>query len=461
MKTHFIGLLLLLLALLSGACNETPEFPDPKFDSPVTREYVVRRDTADTFTLKCYMQVPNGIDRIEILNIGNDYEVMERLEQYRGLTELDFSYPIDLTGFDRDTLLGYIVKVYDVKQRTYNKAFQLEVKKMSVPEIHFLNGNQVAVTLPFVAIRASLETGMVPIRQIILKLDGQEKKRIEPERDTCAWELNNLILQGLREMRMYEVQLVLEDVQGRQAVATQKVYRVDKIEKPKKIRVSGNMEAEIELTYDEQERLQQIELLGQCVLELSYHETLDRIVKIEETEYGNYSDHMTYRFDYDENGLLTTAWESGYSSPMAENIEYTGSGANRQITSFISGASMIENIAYETGFTSGEMIYAEEWPATIRTVYPGIRLRMTGFEPVMLPTYLEQLPYPLLRTMRWSDLFHDLFTTKYVHSKTVSYINESQVAYTYTYSMDEKGRLSEWRRLYTDTDRIDYYQFVY
>ena len=35
------------LSFLLIACQETPEFPDPKFDSTDTRIYEVRRDTAD------------------------------------------------------------------------------------------------------------------------------------------------------------------------------------------------------------------------------------------------------------------------------------------------------------------------------------------------------------------------------------------------------------------------------
>lgn len=66
-----------------------------------------------------------------------------------------------------------------------------------------------------------------------------------------------------------------------------------------------------------------------------------------------------------------------------------------------------------------------------------------------------------MRVMRWPQLFHDLFLTQYVHMKTVNYLDENQVKYFYTYSMDDKGRLSEWQRLYTDIERVDYYKFIY
>lgn len=461
MKGIKIIWIFLLMSVFWGACDDEPEFPDPKFDSSVTGEYTVRRDTADVFYLSCRMDVPNGIDYIEVLDVMDNYKVLERLEQYRGMTRLEFRYAVDLVPFERDTLLGYVVKIYDVKQRTYNKAFQVEVKKRSVPEIHFTNGENVSALLPFIAVQASFSTGMVPIRSIVVKLDGHVKRTIEPERDTCDYVLSNLILQGLSEMRPYVLELVLEDVRGRQAVAKQNVYRISEIEKPVKILVAGSMEGEIVLDYDEEGRLQGIELLEQFRMKLVYNEAGDRIVRIEEEEYGNYSDRIDYDFEYDEAGLLVSAKETGYPSAMASAIQYENDARNKRLKQFVSGAALLENIAYEEGFVSGEYIYSEEWPTTIRNVYSGIRLRMTGYHPVLLPTYLEELPYPLMRVMRWPQLFHDLFLTQYVHTKTVSYLNEYEVKYFYTYSMDDKGRLSEWQRLYTDGNRTDYYKFIY
>ncbi|WP_161876156.1 hypothetical protein [Odoribacter sp. Z80] len=461
MKRIKIIWIFLLLAGFWGACENEPEFPDPKFDSSATSEYTVRRDTADVFYLSCRMEVPNGIDYVEVMDVSDNYKVLERLEQYRGMTRLEFRYPVDLTSFEQDTLLGFVVKICDVKQRTYNKAFQVEVKKRSVPEIHFTNGEYISAMLPFIALQASFSTGMVPIRNIVVKLDGQVKKTIKPERDTCDYVISNLILQGLSEMRPYVLELVLEDVQGRQAVAQQHVYRISKIEKPVKILVAGSMEGEIVLDYDEEERLEGIELLGQFRMRLIYNESGDRIIRIEEEEYGNYSDRINYDFEYDESGLLVSAKETGYSSAMASAIEYENDARNKRLKQFVSGAALLENIAYEEGFSSGEYIYSEEWPATIQNVYSGIRLRMTGYHPVLIPTYLEELPYPLMRVMRWPQLFHDLFLTQYVHMKTVNYLDENQVKYFYTYSMDDKGRLSEWQRLYTDIERVDYYKFIY
>ena len=452
--------IVLFMAVL-GSCENEPEFPDPKFDSSATSVYTVRRDTADVFYLTCQMDVPNGIDYIEVLDVLDNYKVLERLDRYRNMTRLEFRYPVDLTSFERDTLLGYVVKIYDVKQRTYNKAFQVEVKKRSVPEIQFTNGENVSAMLSFIAVQASFSTGMVPIRSIVVKLDGQVKRTIKPERDTCDYVLSNLILQGLSEMRPYVLELVLEDVQGRQAVARQNIYRISKIEKPVKILVAGSMEGEIELDYDEEERLQGIELLGQFRMRFIYNESGDRIVRIDEEEYGNYGDHIYYDFEYDEAGLLVSARETGYLSAMASSIEYEDDVRNKRLKQFVSGAALLENIAYEQGFVSGEYIYSEEWQATIQNVYSGIRLRMVEFHPVLLPTYLEGLPYPLMRVMRWPRLFHDLFLTQYVHTKTVNYLDENQVKYFYTYSMDDMGRLSEWQRLYTDVELVDYYKFVY
>ena len=133
--------------------------------------------------------------------------------------------------------------------------------------------------------------------------------------------------------------------------------RISKIEKPVKILVAGSMEGEIVLDYDEEERLEGIELLGQFRMRLIYNESGDRIIRIEEEEYGNYSDRINYDFEYDESGLLVSAKETGYSSAMASAIEYENDARNKRLKQFVSGAALLENIAYEEGFSSGEYIY--------------------------------------------------------------------------------------------------------
>ena len=97
------------LSFLLIACQETPEFPDPKFDSTDTRIYEVRRDTADFVSLECFIDVPNGIDRIEILE-GRSYEVLKVLEEYRGMKELEFNYQVDISDVVRDSSLLILLK---------------------------------------------------------------------------------------------------------------------------------------------------------------------------------------------------------------------------------------------------------------------------------------------------------------------------------------------------------------
>ena len=58
------------------------------------------------------------------------------------------------------------------------------------------------------------------------------------------------------------------------------------------------------LDYDEEERLEGIELLGQFRMRLIYNESGDRIIRIEEEEYGNYSD----RINYDLNMMSRVCW---------------------------------------------------------------------------------------------------------------------------------------------------------
>ena len=59
--------------------------------------------------------------------------------------------------------------------------------------------------------------------------------------------------------------------------------------------------------------------------------------------------------------------------------------------------------------------------------------------------------------------FQDVFLCPYVHLKTVSYADESAILYTYTYSHDDQGRLSELMRIDSqNTGALTYYyKFIY
>ena len=165
------------------------------------------------------MDVPNGIDRIEILE-GRSYEVLDVLEEYKGEKELDFNYQVDISDIVRDSSLAFIVKVYDLKYRTYNKAFMVRVKKISTDVDAF-------------SIRATLTTGMIPIRQVRLTVDGEKQELPAVEEDMTEYLLNYRI--PLRRQKEYSVQILLEDVDGRRTTKSVKIFKVREMEKPVKI----------------------------------------------------------------------------------------------------------------------------------------------------------------------------------------------------------------------------------
>ncbi|MEG2341225.1 MAG: hypothetical protein RSB69_10810, partial [Odoribacter sp.] len=120
-----------LLAGLLAACNDDPEFPDPGLDATSNVRDTVRRDTMDVYYLEMRVKAPNGVNTIQVLN-GLNYAELDRLDEYAGQSDFLLRYAVDLKEItDRDTILNYLIKVEDNDMRSYNKAFQLVVKRFS------------------------------------------------------------------------------------------------------------------------------------------------------------------------------------------------------------------------------------------------------------------------------------------------------------------------------------------
>lgn len=470
MKRFKIIRMFLLAIILLPACENNPEFPDPKFDSNATRNIEVRRDTADLVRLGCWMDVPNGIDYIEVLN-GQSYQLIEKLEQYRGAEQLEFTYPIDISDIVKDTTLAYIVKVYDLKMRTYNKAFVVQVKRFSAPEINLVSGVNTSVLMDVAPVQAEISTGLIPIRYVKVMLDGEEVFEYAPEEEVSEYFLDYL-LEDLYELKKYSVQIILEDREGRRSSKELFVFRIDKIEKPVKILCGGYLKGEITLTYDYEDRLTSMEFINEtisCKVNFTY-DWGGFVINIEQTNGGLQQDYINYKIETPFNGLITKVTETWGHGGMGGNIimeadifggSYIAAATTPwKLKYFVSGAARIENIAYEEAFN--KVIWAESWETALPSVHNGNRARMVEFKPIPIPTYLSGLVYPCLRINRFEELFEDLFFTEYVHMKTVSYLDSEEVLYYFSYSMDDKGRLSEWRRVYNMAgERSDYYQFIY
>ncbi|GAB7085958.1 hypothetical protein [Marinifilum fragile] len=211
-KINTIGAAILLGLVGLVACQEDPEFPDPGFEIS-NKSVEVRRDTINTYHLEFQMSVPNGVETIEVLN-GNDYTVIDQLDEYNGKTKFLFSYDIDLTSIDKDTTLNYIIRAVDTYERSINKGLKLVVKKKSTPEILVVGGEEVALSLPAYLAKALVTTGLAPIETISVRFEGEEVETITIPADTSVYEykLKEQVIVGmLEDDRTYSVEIEVND----------------------------------------------------------------------------------------------------------------------------------------------------------------------------------------------------------------------------------------------------------
>ncbi|MFR3328588.1 MAG: hypothetical protein ACLTSL_00195 [Odoribacter splanchnicus] len=454
----FIYILMALFVIL--ACQNEPEFPDPKFDSNETRTYDVRRDTAEVVHLKCFIDVPNGIDQIEIIE-GHTYEVLEVLEQYRGLKQVEFDYPVDISDIVQDTTLAFIVKVRDVKLRSYNKPFVINIKKFSIPEIILMGSSVVSTDVNMYKISASLTTGMIPIAKVSLTVDNKVQEIPEINSDTTDYQLEYIV--NVRSAGTYNVRIILEDINGRRTSKDLKIIKVRQMEKPVKILCGGNQQYEFLLEY-EGSKLRKIDMIGHYKFELIYENVAGKevVTNIRQNGYGlENPDNYTYIYKYDEKGRLQQLieqWGSMHNS-LIDVCLYDDE--NTRMLGFIAGASKVTDIAYET--VDNTTIMSEMWISAFAATREGTRVKNVDFQTVKIPTYFDQLPYPLLLPYKAYIAFQDVFLSPYVHLKTVGYIDNTAIVYTYSYSNDEKGRLAELTRIEPQErgSLTYYYKFIY
>lgn len=211
-KIYTIGVAILLGLIGLVACQEDPEFPDPGFEISDT-SVEVRRDTINTYHVEFQMNVPNGVEKVEVLD-GNDYSLIEQLDEYNGKKNFLFEYDIDLTPYDEDTTLNYIIRAVDTYERSINRGLKLVVKKKSMPEILVVGGEEVALSLPAYLAKALVTTGLAPIETISVRFEDDVVETITIPADTAVYEykLKEQVIVGmLEDNREYSVEIEVND----------------------------------------------------------------------------------------------------------------------------------------------------------------------------------------------------------------------------------------------------------
>ncbi len=492
MKIKYLINIAALLILVLWSCQKDPEFPDPGFELE-DQEVEVRRDTADVYSVQMQMEVPNGVENIEILNATN-YELIETIEAYDGKKNFVFNYDIDLTPFETDTVLYYIFKVNDKDNRTTNRGFTLSVKQFSFPEIRLVGGTSLNVVVPIYQLKGLVSTGLNELESVQVLFKGDEVFYYAPDASSAEYEyiLSKTIGFGtLVEGEEYNLDIIIKDRKGQSSTITVTVRKSDVLKLPATINVYNsyrNTTDVITISYDDNKRIHQMEhyfgysgLIQEYFLvynDMGMVDTITRKARYDSDYYQEYGyDYYNQIFKYKEGTTqLDQILRYNYFVSDDGSVEITKDNEiesqdfqydeNGVLVSYY-GKSATYQANYVDPFETGEKIFAEYWEYDYYKVVEKNREYRTTFEPVYMPSYIEGLPpYTSVTSVR--EVFCDLFLTKYVVTSTEATSDEYDGTYleepSYTYETDADGNVTTITRnfLYNGWDtRYFVYTFNY
>jgi len=467
-KNTIKPVLFVVIALVAIiACDQDIAFPDPGFDLQTDREVDVRRDTADYYDINLTMDVPNGVAKIEVLN-GRDYSLIEEITSYNNQTEFEFTYEIDLREITVDTTLAYVIKVVDNDNRSFNRGFIVNVKKFSFPELSLVGGTNVALTAPSYGFKGTVSTGMNTIDSINFILEGELIRSIVPDSAVSEYELNEILsFNDLASDKEYNLQIIVVDNQGQRGITEVTIIK-GFLAKPVRLTYVNeklNTVGSIDFYYDEytgrlDSFLFNINNRSYNHYELEYNDDGNVVSMHLWNDYSDLDDpyvyHKTNRYYYidgtDRLEKITIQIISNYYSGLvedtgeeteAESFVYNDDGT---VASYI-GERQIKDIQYVDGFEDGEKIFAEYWGKfNYYDILDKNRIYRTGFDAVLMPTYVEGLP-PFIGLNRvYTNYLNDLMFQKYVWSGS-SFLypdleNDIDLP-DYSYELDADGRMTK------------------
>jgi hypothetical protein len=475
MKAKYIYSLLsaLLVVFLFAACEKEPSFPDPGFEIGDQR-IEVRRDTADVYNIEMRMEVPNGVQTIQLLNAA-DYTVLENIEEYNGKTKFDFVYPVDLTPFEQDTVLNYIIKVIDNDMRSTNRGIRIDVKGFSFPEILLIGGKDVAVAAPAYVVKGIVSTGLNEINSVALRYKDEIVYSYNAiDNDTVLFEmsLKETVLLGLPdENNDYSPILIeIEDSKGQSSTTTINLRKTTEIKLADRIIYkdkSGNIN-NIKFHYDDQKRISgfdyvfssgtyshfafQYNDLGVVDLLEKTHYTVDGVKNSGIKYYYNYKPGTEQLESVEEQYLNYEGGEFIGEDPkevLSDAFTYDETTGN--VLSFYT-SSLVSDIYYSDPFGLGEQIFGEYWQSSSYMTKAERRQHRSEYEPVLMPTYVKGFqPYAYVGSVL-NVVFNDLFWHKYLPLKTVytnddyAYLNQP----SYKYETDKDGNLTTIVKNFTE-----------
>lgn len=470
MKNNILyGVLLLVVGMIAlQSCQNDPDFPDPNFELKDQR-VEVRRDTADVYTISMDMDVPNKVESISLID-AMDYTEIEEIQTYNGKSKFEFNYDLDLTPFEKDTVLNYIVKVTDLDNRSFNQGIRIDVKGFSFPEVKLVGGTNIAVAAPAYVVKGIVSTGLNNIARVTISFEGEEQYSYvavaaEPLSELSLKEL--IFLGALEEGVAYDLDIYIEDDKGQSSVTTITVFKNDSLSKPVRVNYTNiqNVLVNIDFEYDEQGRISAFDYIwpdgDNDRHEFSYNElnmvdtlylknyTDGELVKIEGL-YFNYNPGTTQLLNVEEQiyeyegGLLI---EQSDAEVISDSYVYDSEG---NITSLYTN-SEISDIYYSDPFGLGESVFGEFWQSTGYMTNSGRRQHFSEYDPVLIPTFIEGMPPIHVLSSTTFLLFNDIFWSKYMMTKTVHTNDDYRYLAkpAYTYETDNDGNITNITRIYT------------
>ncbi|WP_143953977.1 hypothetical protein [Robertkochia solimangrovi] len=475
MKNNILyQMVVLVIGLVTfQACQNDPAFPDPNFE--ITDQRVeVRRDTADSYTISMEMDVPNKVQNISILD-GMDYSVIENITSYNRETKFQFNYQVDLTPFEKDTVLNYIVKVLDQDERSFNQGIRIDVKGFSYPEIKLVGGTSIAPVAPAYVVKGLVTTGLNTIKTVKVSFDGEEQYAYIPEAEADTlhqMSLKQLVFLGeLQEGINYDLDIFIEDDKGQSSLTTINVSKGSEIKKPTRINYLNASDAliKIDLEYDAEEKIIGFDYIWENGQNYRNEFSYNDLNMVDTLKYSNYNSsgllssisylYFNYLpgttqlesieskyYDYDDDGNVT----EDDLEVEAYNFEYDTDG---NVLSFYTN-SKVSNIYYSDPFNLGESIYGEYFQSTS---YFGSntqrRQHREDYDPVLIPTFMEGLPPFAVPTSSMLDVYSELFWNKYMMTRTVpsdpSYSSTYLREPAFSYETDDTGNITVINRINT------------
>ncbi|WP_430815147.1 hypothetical protein [Carboxylicivirga sp. RSCT41] len=404
------------------ACQEDPAFPDPGFDTTSDVSVTVRRDTIDHYYIKGDMKVPNGVNKIEILN-GLTYEVIDEVPDYNGQQIFQFEYKVDLTAItDSDSTLYYTVKIIDNDLRTYNKAFSIEVKRFSEPTISIngLSGSTLGVVSQVFELSAQFETGLYNMERYKVIFDGKTIDQGFFEKDTALYDYSFVCNEPMVKNQDYTLTIELEDEREEVRSQSISVVMVDMKRPVKVFRLNEwygekSLSREFNMAYNFDKPYLLDSIYGYTIGNTAtgklyrpitykfYHNEFNMVERVEswwgdpEDDYATELREM-WAYEYDEKQRLTQVYDLDEESEYdVEILEWHEDGRVKTYRRDPHRGGIAMELPYVQN-AAGEFLHADSWLLRTRSI-------IVEYSPIPNPLHYKYLPpfYPDYNT-RYLDL---------------------------------------------------------